>query len=56
MNKKYTVQDLINDLKLFNPEAKIVNTVDIGWNTNNNNNDCKKEAEYIAINYNGDVE
>ena len=51
----YTVNDLIEDLKEFNPDAKIINTVEIGWNTNNS---CegKKEAEYIAINYNGDVE
>lgn len=51
----YTVNDLIQDLQEFNPDAKIINTVEIGWNTTDN---CegKKEAEYIAINYAGEKE
>ena len=54
--RNYTVQMLIDDLMEFNPNAKIINTVEIGWNTNNSC-DGKKEAEYIAINYNsGDNE
>ena len=46
---------LIDDLMEYNPNAKIINTVTIGYSTKNEES-TKYDAEYIAINYNGGEE
>lgn len=46
---------LIDDLMEYNPNAKIVNTVTIGYSTKDENS-TKSDAEYIAINYDGGEE
>ena len=53
----YTIQDFINDLKQFNPTTEIINDIDIGWNSKEDEewDISKKTTKYVAINYQGDI-
>lgn len=50
----YTVRDLINDLEQFNPDAKILNTINISWSSDDCDDDydismSKKETGEVWI-------
>ena len=47
----YKVKDLINDLMEFNPEAKIINTVDIGWEAQDSDDidSTKKITKRVSV-------